>query len=89
MAKLTKAQTRKIILKARRAFKLTDAEMARLLVGEGRGPKGTYDKWVVNEDSPDLRKASDGVIRHIETLYAMQQNCPSAFFALLDSVKKT
>ena len=85
----TKQQTRQIILTARDEWGLIDAEMARLLVGEGRGGRGTYDKWVLPLDNPDLRKASEAAIRHIETLRMLAERCPSAFKIRVEEAKKT
>lgn len=85
----TKEQTRQAILAARDEWGLIDAEMARLLVGEGRGGRGTNDKWVLPPDHADLRKASEAAVRHIETLRLLAERCPSAFKMRLEQAKKT
>lgn len=87
MNTLTKVESRRMILEAQQQLGLTHAEMARLLVGEGRGGRSTYDKWVLAPDNPNLRKASYAALRHIETLKACKAHCPEVLDQLIDNVR--
>lgn len=85
-----KKESRARIIQARENFRLSDAEMARLLVGEGVGAKNTYNKWVPkDENSKQLRKASDAVIRHIETLELVKKTAPITFQIICNRIIKS
>lgn len=73
---MDKYETRKLILSAKKDFNLNHADMARLLVGQGRGSRGTYEKWVSEINSSSLQKASKSAIKHIHTLYFIRENQP-------------